>query len=146
MKTKRFNISSIISAGTSCLVGPIDEVYEILNFMTGDDLYTHQLPRAGRECRDYIYDQFPWLNDIDLEKARQENGQSWDKWHNWVDRQAKQYGEFHEVSPIPMDDHDIIDPIDELEQMVDDPSKIVIIDPTESDKPNDIGDINWKVD
>ena len=32
----------------------MDGIYDILNFLTGDNLYTHQLPRAMRECE-------PWL-------------------------------------------------------------------------------------
>jgi hypothetical protein len=146
VNSKRFHVTHIIMAATGVAMWRDGEdfgvCYDILNFMTGDNLFTHQLPRAGNEVAPYLIDQFPWLKEVkeDIKGCNTEN------WHEYREKYCAQYGEFHEVYPMPMDDHDIIDPIDELEQMVDDPSKIIIIDPTEPDEPNDIGDINWKVD
>ena len=39
----------------------MDGSYEILNFLTGDSLYTHQLPRAVRQCEPWLRAQFPTL-------------------------------------------------------------------------------------
>jgi hypothetical protein len=71
MQTKRYHLGDILSITTGRLVSPrhMDGVYDILNFMTGDDLYTHQLPRAADECRPYLAKQFPQLSKIDLPKA-----------------------------------------------------------------------------
>ena len=50
--SRDFHIGDILSVTTGRLVSPrrMDGVYDILNFMTGDNLFTHQLPRAAREC------------------------------------------------------------------------------------------------
>lgn len=58
-----FHISDILSVTTGRLVSyrHIDGVYAILNFMTGDSLFTHQLPRASRECESSLRAQFPNL-------------------------------------------------------------------------------------
>jgi hypothetical protein len=62
-KMKQFHIGDILSVTTGRLVSSrhIDGLYEILNFLTGDELYTHQLPRAMRECEPWLKTQFPYL-------------------------------------------------------------------------------------
>jgi len=58
---KTFHISDILSITTGGLVSDrhMDGVYDILNFLTGDELLTHQLPRAMRECEPWLRTQFP---------------------------------------------------------------------------------------
>lgn len=46
MSTKRFPINVVLSATTGQLLCDIGDVYKILNHTTGDNLFTHQLPRA----------------------------------------------------------------------------------------------------
>lgn len=60
---KLFHISDVLSITTGRLVSNrhMDGVYDILNFLTGDNLYTHQLPRASRECEAWLRTQFPKL-------------------------------------------------------------------------------------
>lgn len=60
---KKFHISDVLSVTTGRLVSSrhIDGVYEILNFLTGDELFTHQLPRAMREYQTWLKKQFPHL-------------------------------------------------------------------------------------
>jgi hypothetical protein len=58
-----FHISDVLSVTTGRLVSTrhIDGVYDILNFLTGDNLFTHQLPRANKECEPWLRTQFPQL-------------------------------------------------------------------------------------
>ena len=60
---KEFHISDVLSVTTGRLVSSrhMDGVYDILNFLTSDDLFTHQLPRAVRECEPWLRTQFPQL-------------------------------------------------------------------------------------
>lgn len=60
---KKFHISDVLSVTTGRLVSSrhMDGIYEILNFLTGDKLFTHQLPRAMRECEPWLKTQFPQL-------------------------------------------------------------------------------------
>lgn len=50
---KRFHLGDVLSITTGHLLSPrhMEGVYEILNHMTGDQLFTHQLPRASRGMR-----------------------------------------------------------------------------------------------
>ena len=71
-----FHISDILSITTGRLVSNrhIDGVYDILNFLTGDDLFTHQLPRASRECEPWMRTQYPYLFDDNPEVRKCLNG------------------------------------------------------------------------
>lgn len=63
MKTKarEFALAPILTVTTGKLLCEIGELYDILNFMTGDNLMTHQLPRAARACEPELLRQHPRL-------------------------------------------------------------------------------------
>ena len=63
---REFHLGDILSITTGRLVSPrhIDGVYDILNWMTGDNLMTHQLPRACGECEGPLRAQHPDLAEI----------------------------------------------------------------------------------
>src|SRR3989344_6645903 len=76
MQTKEFHLGDVLSITTGRLVSPrhIDGVYDILTFMTGDTLFTHQLPRASDECKPYLVKQFPQLAATEMASAIAELG------------------------------------------------------------------------
>lgn len=114
MATKQFHLGHILSITTGALVTPdgtIDGVYEILNFMTNDDLFTHQLPRAADECKPYLLDQFPQLAGITSEGINPHT------WRAWLADKVAKFGERFDVAPISIGDHDVIDPIVEFKRM-----------------------------
>lgn len=51
----------MLSVTTGRLCCDIGEVYEILNHVTGDNLYTHVLPRANRFAAPLLLADFPEL-------------------------------------------------------------------------------------
>lgn len=61
---KHFHISDVLTITTGRLVSTrhMEGVYEILNYMTGDNLFTHQLPRAGKECAPVLCALYPELS------------------------------------------------------------------------------------
>lgn len=120
MSAKRFPIGQVLSASSGRLMCDMEGVYEILNFLTGDNLFTHQLPRAFRECQPHILRQHPQLAAFDDKKVTTEN------WRSMLDEAKKQFGETLELEPIPSDDHSVKDPIKELEDVVGKDRVIVI--------------------
>lgn len=58
MNTKRFPLCDVLSISNGRLCGKMDGVYKILNWMTNDELFTHQLPRAMRECQPFLLLRF----------------------------------------------------------------------------------------
>lgn len=108
---KPFSIEQVLSIVGGKLLCNIGGIYEILNHMTQDTIYTHQIPRACDECNPWLLRWFPQLADYDDSSVTPENVKE------WVRAMVKKYGETLEVDSIPRDDHEIIDPIKEAEKM-----------------------------
>ena len=124
---KPFHIGDVLTITTGKLVSPrlMDGAYEILNYMTGDNLFTHQLPRAAKECAPWLLRQHPTLAEVDASTL------SAGTWKEWLADQVVRSGEYLEVEPIPPDDHVTKDPITELREMA--PHlPIILVDPGES--------------
>ena len=128
---KMFHISDVLSVTTGFMVSSrsIEGVYDILNFLTGDDLYTHQLPRASHECEPWLATQFPklmrsvpamrgWLDKLtsDLQDAPEENSLRALVVQAWVEEVRLAYGlpEMLPVYEMGEDMHTHIDPVEEL--------------------------------
>lgn len=116
-----FHIGDILSVTTGKLVSRrhIEGVYDILNFMTGDTLYTHQLPRAADECRPFLIEQHPALAEAEA------RGVDAETWSGWLDEQATRFGETLEVRPLPEHAHEFVDPLSEAAENVH-PNRIII--------------------
>lgn len=58
-----FHIGDILSITSGRLVSNrgMVGIYEILGFLTRDEVYTHEIPRLMGECRPYLAAQFPQL-------------------------------------------------------------------------------------
>jgi hypothetical protein len=120
---RQFHIGDILSITTGHLVSPrhIEGVYDILNFMTRDNLFTHQLPRASRECAPHLLRQHPMLDHVDA------SGVNADNWRAWLDAQIVKFGLTLPVEPVPEHVHEFIDPMSELAEKVH-PDKIITIE------------------
>jgi hypothetical protein len=110
----------------------MDGVYDILGYMTGDTLWTHQLLRAGRECKPWLLREYPQLATAKVEELDRQLKQaaSPDRErvvNEWLTSQVAALGEVFIVEPIPQDDHDERDPVEELEEMVG-ANKVIRID------------------
>lgn len=126
MTTKTFHLGDILTITTGCLVSPrhIGGVYDILNFMTGDNLMTHQLPRASEECQGPLLAQHPDLAAIvppgDFGPDAKAGVEA------WLAEQVAVYGEAREVAPLAAGEHAHIDPFTELHQMAPHAEVIVV--------------------
>ena len=138
---KQFHISDVLSVTTGRLVSSrhIDGIYEILNFLTGDELFTHQLPRAMRECEPWLRMQFPQLFpedpktaalldklSIDMEACREDDRKAIIT--DWVAlvRDAHGLPDMLMIYEMGSDMHTHIDPVAEAEAMVGDGRVVVV--------------------
>ena len=96
---RTFHLGDVISAAFGVLVSPrhMDGVYDTLNFLTGDHLFTHQLPRAGRAVQPWVLEQHPQLAPIEDATAHCTT----ENWRDWLDEQVALYGETLELTPMP---------------------------------------------
>jgi hypothetical protein len=107
-----FPLGDILSITTERLVSRdhMDGVYKILGYMTGDELFTHQLPRAAEECRPALLVQHPQLRDVDVPFAFTGDGHVYE----WLAEQEARFGAELDVDPLVLKQGDYSDPIGEM--------------------------------
>lgn len=112
---KKFALGDVLSVTGNRLVSPrgIEGVYDVMNFLTGASLYTHQLLIARESCRDAILRQRPDLASADDSIVTPEN------WREWVAEQVSRFGAEVSLEPMDGDAADAYrDPVGDLERMV----------------------------
>jgi hypothetical protein len=119
MNTRTFDLGTVLSITTGVLFTTMDNVYDILNYMTGDELFTHQLPRASRECAPAILRQWLCLKEVDATNIDKTN------WKEFLGKQIKKYGNEFSIVPLVAFEHKYIDPMEEAEQMIGSKTKII---------------------
>jgi hypothetical protein len=136
--SRDFNLSDILTITTGRLVSSrhMEGVHDLLNFMTQDTLFTHQLPRAAVECRSWLLRQHPILGEAESAIPRLETmlaeaaypGAISAACDRWVDGLAEKFGRVLPVDPIPRDDHEVIDPIAEAIALVGE-DRVIVVSP-----------------
>lgn len=106
-----FPLGAVLTVTTGRLLCRIDDLYALLNHMTGDNLYTHQLPRASRTCEGPLIAQHPQLADVAVPNEFGDEDAVW----AWVREQESVFGA--ELSVDPLDSWQRKDPITELAEM-----------------------------
>ncbi|AMS41224.1 DUF7736 domain-containing protein [Aminobacter aminovorans] len=121
--TKDFTTEAVLSVLTGRLLCDIGGIYEVLNWMTGESLYTHQLPRVGREAEPVILGMHPHLAEA-VAEADQVNAENYAAWSaKWKAR----YGESIAIPRFNIAEHERIDPMSELAEKAH-PDRIVVLD------------------
>jgi hypothetical protein len=132
--TRTFHLGDILSITTGCLVSPshMDGIYDILNWMTGESLMTHQLPRVARECAKPLLAHNPDLAAIVPPESFGDDAEAGVA--RWLAEQVAIYGETREVAPLAAEDHTPIDPITELRAMRPDAELVTVVVLGEADQ------------
>ena len=126
MATKEFPAGAVLSVVIDRLVSEnhIEGVYEVLNWMSGESLYTHQLPRVGAEAKPLILALHPELVDA-VDEANRVDGENW---RDWLGIWKLRYGDMITVPKMTIAEHERIDPLSELAEKVH-PDKIIVVKP-----------------
>jgi hypothetical protein len=106
----------------------LGRLYQILNFLTRDNLFSHQLSRATKACQPWILRQYPALSSPELqfelgwlkEMLRTETGRCSPEalCRGWLTSLPAATGlpRRLELEPLPGDDWEHLDPLYELER------------------------------
>lgn len=122
MTTKEFATRDVLSTVTGRLMGEIGGVYEVLNWMTGESVFTHQIPRISREAVPVVLAMHPTLQQA-IDEAEQVTPENFKTWRDtWEDR----YGPTIAVPKFSADTHERIDPMSELAETFP-PDKIAVV-------------------
>lgn len=130
-ETKAFPTAVVLSTITGRLLCDIGGIYEFLSWMTGESVFTHQIPRIGREAEPVILAAHPHLREA-VDEAKQVSPENW---QNWRDRWLLRYGPEIAVPKMTAAEHEAIDPITELQAMAPN-AKVaiaVMVDPVDAE-------------
>lgn len=83
---KTFPLADVLGTITGRLLGKIDGIYQVSEFMCGEPVWTHQLPRVGREIRAAVLRQHPQLTPV-IDEAETVTPDNWQAMlAGWVER------------------------------------------------------------
>jgi len=143
---KTFTLRTVLSVTTGRLLtepkGPrdngIDRMYELLNHMTGDSAFTHQLGRFAEECKPWLFRWFPelatasaCLDKLDDWIKRDKTGTNEEGIKMWLTELKMlelKIKDVYSIGQIPMDDHDKKDAYDELVAMRGTDEDIIVVE------------------
>lgn len=149
MVMKKFHLGDILAITTGRLVSPrgMEGVYDILNYMTGDNLWTHQLSRVAEECRPYLLKQYPQFSKenmhselIKLDKMLETERGKTDPEKIVLSWFAKHVGKYEKKFPVesfPSGVHEEKNPIEEACDIMG-PEKVIVSDGSNKDEIVDI--------
>lgn len=136
---RTFDLRAVLSVTTGRLLtkriserdNGIGALYEILNWMTDDNLYTHQLPRAMQQCAPHLVRLFPELDVAESRLAELDAslGNAADPGRvvaEWIDSLGLKAE--YDIPQIPIDDRSHVDPYVELVAMRGGTDGIVVVD------------------
>lgn len=137
MSTQKFPLRTLLTITTDRLLterkgskdNGISDLYEILEFLTGESPFTHSLGRFAEECKPYLLAKYPELENVHLDRLDSMSGS--DSYQNVQARLelcTEEWGmkEEYELEPIPKKAHKAIHPVEELQSMMSDSEVIVV--------------------
>jgi hypothetical protein len=126
---RTFHLGDILTITTGLLVAPghMSAVHELLDFMTGDTLFTHQLPRAADECKPALMAQHPDLAAVQV--PDEFDGK--EHVDRWLAEQVRRFGEYRAVTPLAPEEHTRINPLAEMRMHFPD-KPIITVEPSDA--------------
>lgn len=130
MTKRSYGLDDVLSITTGRLLSRrhMEGLYDILNFMTGDNLMTHQLPRAATVCGPALLGQHPQLRGVEPPKG---DGITQEELIAWLAQAEGKYGKTLPVQPLSSDAWESRNPIEELIDMVGPEKVAVVVTPDE---------------
>lgn len=135
MDTKKFPLAVVLTVTTGRLLtspknggNGIEDLYEILGWMTNDSPYTHQLGRFAEECKPWLFKWFPELGyanacekNLDDWIAKDQTGTAQEGIKMWLTELKMLFPEIkdeYEIGRIPSEAHTNKGPITELAEIM----------------------------
>lgn len=91
-----FHLSDILSITTGRMVSTrgMEGVLDILEHLTGEEIFTSQIPRTIEVCAPALLDQLPQLRGIEASNLNKRT------FEPWLAEQVRKFGENLEVLPL----------------------------------------------
>lgn len=122
MATKNFSADAVLTVVTGIRLAEIGSIGDVLKWMSGESVFTHQIPRVGEEASSALIAMYP-----DLAEAKAEAEQvTPDNWREWLAKWTERYGATIAVPQMTIAEHERIDPLSELAEKMH-PDRIITI-------------------
>ena len=109
-----FDLGAVLNITAGRLFTNMDDVYEVLSYLTGSRIYTQQIPRVMEAAKPYVLSLYPELKGVgaDVEIHSFEDAKA------FVDEQKKVFGDKLPLKPMSRTDgYSYVDPIEEAVEM-----------------------------
>jgi hypothetical protein len=112
---KSFDLGAILNISTGRLYTNMNDIYDVLNYLTGDNLFTHQLPRVMEFAQDYILALYPELKGVGVDTPISNIEEA----TAFVNIQKQKFGDKLPLTPMTKESGYIsVDPLTEFNQTV----------------------------
>jgi hypothetical protein len=110
--TRTFHLGDVLSITTGRLVSPrqMEGVYDILEWLTGEQPESTQIPRLTDECRGPLLAQHPDLAAVTRPEVVGREAVA-----RWLAEQVAVYGETRDVEPLAGVERTLLDALDEAQ-------------------------------
>lgn len=113
MKMMTCDLGTVLSVTTGILLTRnFGDVHRLMDHLTGDTLFTHQLSRAFKPCKVALLAQFPRLADV---TPPANVGEILDA---WLETESVLHGNSFDVVPMAPDAWERRPPLEELQSMM----------------------------
>jgi len=112
--SRQFDLETVLTVTTHILLTNMGSVHDALNYLTGEDLYSHQLPRALGVASNYVLGLYPQLGEVNIVGGQMSSAAEVKK---FTDEQKAKYGDILSLSPMPKGMYEAMNPLDELVKM-----------------------------
>lgn len=133
---KQFTLTAILSVTSRISCAGMDEMRELLSFMTGDsEIYTHQFKRICVEIEPFLFEQLPFLKGAtkevrDFADSRYDDSERYySDFAAFIASLKMKYHAHHIVHAIHQEDYHKINPMDEVKGMLPPDVEIISFDP-----------------
>lgn len=113
--SEKFSLGTLLSITDGALLTTMDEVYRVIDYVTGTQHLTHQLGRAAEEIKPWLLRQHSWLADEALVFPEGLTGEV--PVRDWLANKELVYGGPFDVEPMPPGMYQPKDPMIELRLM-----------------------------
>jgi hypothetical protein len=139
---KTYQLADVLSVVLGRIVSDrhIDAIYDVLGYMTGTSVFTHQIPRLGKPCSNEIIRQFPEFSNIEvadlvaIAESFGNNDTRMDLIRDWVTTTKEKYhfAESYDIEAFSEEQQKKLynNPLTELEDMVGPERVIAVVDGT----------------
>jgi hypothetical protein len=112
MRARRFPLGDILTVTTGvAFTQGMAGAHELMEFMVGGPVWTHQLPRIADECKPELLRQHPDLAGVQPPDEFPEPVA--DNALRWLADQVARFGEYRTVAPLAAG-HPLVNPVSDL--------------------------------